>query len=198
MADLSVAATAALYRSTHREQWLSALSVFRKRAAPGEELPPPDDDVTMVGFADDLMWQSANMVGGPAIQLYPMHLGKRVQLKRVWKKVADDGKENPNYGRFYCVAGDGARYFQWLTDTLWWKSYAMRDCLCDELVQWLGCLSWSTMSKRELMYCSAFHRLYRTELPVANCARGQIPASVADEPHTPLAQVRAVVGGRLA
>ena len=175
------------FRSRHRESWLQALSVFRARASDLDTLPPPEDDVTMVGFADDLLWAAANIVGGPALSLYPMHNGERVVLKRVWKQQTAEGGPNPNYGRFYCVSKDGSRYFQWLTETLWWKSLVVQDVLCPVLLQWYGQQCWSPHEDRSKMYCEAFHHLYTMELPVNECARTQIPAN---EPSTPQAQVQ--------
>jgi hypothetical protein len=161
-------------RSRHRENWLEALPVFRSRAGQDETLPPPDDDVTMVGFADDLLFMAAMIVGDPAAKLYPHHLSQRVVLKRVWKQRMENGAPNPNYGRFYCVSSDGTRYFQWLTETLFWKSRVVQDVLCPELYQWFSKTSWPIDTDRSDLYHPVFHRLYNTELSVKELARGQI------------------------
>lgn len=121
-----------------RSQWLEALPYFKESAPDGATLDPPTSDEDMVGFLDELWHACAHRVGGPCVKLLPKdRMGMRPQLKRVYKKYADQGGPNPNYGRFYLTNHPETplKYFEWLTETMWWRSFMYKRCLPEQIVR---------------------------------------------------------------
>lgn len=120
--------------AVERHRWMHAYSWWKKLAKPGETFSPPMDDFEIMAFMNDFVWAAANAAGPPTIDYYPRvnMNGNRMLLKRTMKKKMDDGRDNPNYGRWYWVNQPGDdRKFCWLTESMFWKSHMIRRCVAD-------------------------------------------------------------------
>lgn len=182
-------------RCPAREMWLEALPYHKEFAPP--DAPPlaaPTDDNDRCGFMDDLLFTMVSLKGGAAMRLYPRdRMGLRPLLKRVYKKVADDGRENPNYGRWYLTNNPEChlKYFEWLTETMWWKSYAFKMInLVDHMV---GLLDITGQSASLPLWDEKFEALYTCEKSLDEIARHKVGIPVS-QVRTPLSLPRVSPG----
>lgn len=167
-------------RSMNRQMWLESLPYFKEYAKPDEQLLPPQDDNECCAFVDDvLFWASAKHA--PAWKFYPKDRnGDRPVLKRVYKKLAPDGGPNPNYGRFYFTNArpDGLKYFQWLDETVWYKSFQHRRCLN---VDWQRLISCTGQPTNVPLWEPLFMKYYNSELSIDAIVAQSMPK--ADVPN---------------
>lgn len=177
-------------RCPSRAQWLEALPYHKEYAPAGCVLHPPSGDEDRVGFLDDLWFYCANAAGGACIRLFPKDReGGRPVLKRVYKKISDDGRPNPNYGRFYLTNGFNShmKYFEWLTETMWWRSYLYKRCLPEAIVRELETTGGPVDAP---LWTGNFEKLYGSEQSIDEIVEqlGGVSQSsvVSGTPQTPL------------
>lgn len=158
-----------------RHRWLCAVPYWKEYAKPGETFPPPEDDMEKARFVDDMLRAARNMVGGAAIDMWPTPNNRGAVLRRTLKKKTDDGRDNPNYARWYLVSADpGVRFFQWLTESMWWRSYMHKRCLSDD---WIFQLEAATehWTGPEGLWGPAFREAYETQVNHETIALKQLP-----------------------
>jgi hypothetical protein len=175
-------------RSRDRQLWLESLPMFKEYAQPGEQFLPPMDDAQCCAFMDDILWKASNNFPESCLRFYPRDkVGDRPLLKRVYKKHAMDGSPNPSYGRFYFVNRDpsGPKYFQWLDDTVWYKSYCHRRCLNMDWQRLISCMGQPIDVP---LWEPLFFKYYNLEKSVDDIVRDSFPAktpAVVSSPRTP-------------